>query len=176
MTILTDEIAEKAARAGVSRRDLERLLSKVMPEPMSGCWLWTGSVVRAGHPSFNFNGKTSAGHRVAYMAFKGVIPRGMSVCHRCDTPCCVNPDHLWLGTHAENMRDMSIKGRGHRGELTPQAKITAATVIHIRQRLMSARKYAAMYGVHQNHINDIQRGKRWAHIRSLLNKEDNANG
>lgn len=102
----------------------ERFLSKVSPEPMSGCWLWTGCIFGTGYGTINTGSRTDGtrrnafAHRVSWELANGPIPAGLSVCHRCDNTLCVNPAHLFLGTHAENMRDMVAKGR-RRGPVAP---------------------------------------------------------
>lgn len=85
-----------------------------MPVPGPGCWLWTGSNnQRYGIVSRLVNGKRRQmrAHRFAFELFVGPIPRGSVVCHKCDTPLCVNPDHLFVGTQADNLRDGILKGR-----------------------------------------------------------------
>src|SRR3990167_3892348 len=83
-----------------------------MPEPNTGCWLWTGATRYDGYGTRPWRGKTSAqAHRIAWEVFRGPIPDGLQVLHRCDVRCCVNPDHLFLGTQLDNMRDMIQKGR-----------------------------------------------------------------
>ncbi len=90
---------------------LDRFEAKFYVTP--GCWVWTAATVgRAGHGSFR-NGRHVLAHRYAYQAYVGSIPRGQVVRHKCDNPKCVNPDHLELGTQADNMRDMAERGRGH---------------------------------------------------------------
>ena len=77
----------------------------------SGCWLWLLSKA-FGYGNFKVNGKTKRAHRVAWEEFNGPIPEGMNVCHTCDNPSCVNPEHLFLGTQYDNLQDMKQKGRG----------------------------------------------------------------
>lgn len=90
---------------------LERFEEKYIPEPMSGCWLWIGSCDKDGYGRFWFNGKLRKSHRVSYQKFVGPIPEGKDICHKCDVPSCVNPDHLWVGDARANALDMMQKGR-----------------------------------------------------------------
>jgi hypothetical protein len=92
----------------------------ILPEPNSGCWFFTGYVDRLGY-GIIADGKHTRlkAHRAAYMVFRGPIPKMMDVLHTCDIRCCVNPDHLWLGTHLENMHDMIKKGRSNFGGYGP---------------------------------------------------------
>lgn len=107
-------------------RDLtERIMEKVYPEPNCGCWLWTGQHTDTGYARISV--KEGPGRfrpkrvsRVIYELFIGPIPVGLYVLHRCDMPCCVNPDHLFLGTQKDNISDMMRKGR-HRSQRDPEA-------------------------------------------------------
>jgi len=93
----------------------ERFMDMVMPEPNSGCWLWTGYVDCSwGYGQVPFRGDKYGGrtaHRVSYVLFVGAVPEGMLVLHKCDVRCCVNPDHLFVGTHRDNQQDKCRKGR-----------------------------------------------------------------
>lgn len=96
-------------------RDKERFLSRIRKSE-SGCWLWTGHRYPNGYGQFYLSGKMVLSHRVSYRMHKGEISRGLCVCHTCDTPNCVNPDHLWIGTRKDNMMDMVWKGRAATGD------------------------------------------------------------
>lgn len=95
-----------------------RLMRRMACDPMTGCWNWTGSVNTKGYGKLKIWDRQElrrrflGAHRVAYTTFVGEIPSGIQVLHSCDNPKCINPEHLFLGTHADNMRDMSNKGRG----------------------------------------------------------------
>lgn len=111
------------------------------PHP-KGCWIWTGDrQPRSGYGRF-FAQKTHMAHRYSYEIAHAPIPRGLLACHKCDNPPCVNPDHIFLGTHQDNHDDMHAKGRGitghkftdgrSRGEKNPRAKLTTTQVAEIR--------------------------------------------
>lgn len=98
----------------------EKILQNYVPVTETGCWLWLGAWNRGKYGLVNRNSRfMGLAHRIIYAANKGEIPKGMSICHRCDTPACVNPDHLFVGTHRENMNDMISKGRNRPGGRSP---------------------------------------------------------
>lgn len=103
--------------------EADRFMGHVTPEPNSGCWLWTGAVAdeRWSYGMFRTKQRrTVRAHRRSFELFRGAIPSGKMVLHRCDVPSCVNPEHLFIGDAADNARDMSAKGR-QGGQVNPRA-------------------------------------------------------
>ena len=94
----------------------QRLLDNSCPEPNTGCWLWLLRTDRDGYGQIEVRSKTAKAHRIAYEAFVGPIAEGAYVLHSCDTPCCINPDHLSTGTQADNMREAVARKRTASGE------------------------------------------------------------
>lgn len=125
---------------------------------------------QTGYGTIHWRGKTVAAHRLAYeLHHKRKIPRGLKVLHRCDNRACCNPDHLFLGTQAENVRDMVSKGRNpnYVGERNPRAKLTANDVIAIRAGgydHLSNRAVGKLLGVSDTLISMIRLSKIWTHI------------
>jgi HNH endonuclease len=122
-----------------------------------------------GRVPFKRKGKTKSvvAHRISWQAANGKIPDGMIICHKCDTPSCVNPGHLFIGTDADNVADMLRKGRARppRGEANGNSKLTAAKVLCIRTRASSGEAHwriAADYGVSRALVSCVVRRDIWA--------------
>ncbi len=118
------------------RTILERFEAKFIKT--GTCWLWTGATGHFGYGRFYIK-KARTASRVSYELYKGEIPKGMLVCHSCDVPACVNPEHLWLGTHKDNTKDMWDKNRFG---VAPPQKITIEEVLCIRRHAEQGLHYA----------------------------------
>lgn len=157
------------------KRNAEALDFFARVEKADGCWLWEGARNSAGYGILILNGRKVRAHRLAYEMAKGAIPNGLEICHSCDTPACVNPDHLWAGTHAENCADMASKNRGTKTTVLycghhPRAKLTASAVLSIREDRRPARIIAAEYGVSKGLIDKIRRRETWQHVERYLSE------
>lgn len=138
----------------------------VEPELNTGCWLWSGAQTGGGYGTLHVRPRTVSAHRLSWEMAKGPIPDGLFALHKCDTPACVNPDHLFLGTKADNARDKARKGRCHDngGERHGMAKLTAFQVACIRVRLgegQPQRRIAEEFGVCQTTISAIATRRAW---------------
>lgn len=154
------------------RRSLaERFHEKIMYEPNSGCHLWMGGTKDGGYGIIGLGGRnlgTDKAHRVAWRLLRGEIPEGGNVLHKCDTPACCNPDHLYIGTLADNARDCVRRGRNfipnNRGERAKWAKLNADQAREIKKHEKTSTEYAAMYGVSRSAVHRIWEGKNWASV------------
>lgn len=161
------------------RRAEDKLWDRCIPEPNTGCWLWVGPLYSSGYGEGSFYGIRRM-HRAAWqIANRRPVPSGLHVLHRCDVRCCINPSHLFLGTHEENMADASRKNRwGHRdrvppdtrarGERNGSSKLTekdVRTILALKNKGLVGREVAAMFGIHKASVWNIWRGNGWVHIK-----------
>jgi hypothetical protein len=149
----------------LSKAEMDRFESFVLPEPTSGCWLWTGGATPSGHGHFWLRGKTKKAHRISYELKCGPVEDGKIICHKCDVPSCVNPDHLFVGSPADNSRDMVAKARQKKGVDVNTAKITPDAVRHIRAKVLTSREYCDLYGINYRSVWNIQTRKTWRHVQ-----------
>ncbi len=138
-----------------------------------GCWIWLGPKHKrhGGYGKMNYKSKTWSAHRLSWFLSFGEIPDGLHVLHKCDKRYCVNPDHLFLGTPADNIKDMIAKGRKARQGLpkSNSAKLTWSAVRNIRkdqQRGMTTKDLASKYKVSKTCILDVVNKKSWVSTQS----------
>ena len=149
--------------------DEERLLSHSVAE--AGCRVFTGPRTPGGYGKIRFRMKQWMAHRMAYELWVGPIPPKQLVLHSCDTPACITPEHLFLGSHQDNMDDCVKKGRQAKGERMAAARLTEAQVREIRQRFVrtsprrsNAIALAREFGVSKNTIGFVVHRQRWTHV------------
>ena len=148
----------------------DRFWAKVDISDKKECWMWTAGTDDDGYGIFGTEGTTAAkAHRVAYVLHYGVDPGPLQVLHRCDTPGCVNPRHLYVGTPMDNMQDKIVRGRDRylRGEECPQAQLTARKVKNIRRlrdQHVAVKTIARQYRTTVSNVNAIIYRKSWKHI------------
>lgn len=150
----------------ISRNIETRLWSNVI-KTNDGCWEWQGAVgSKNGYGVITIGkGKTTSVHRLAHELVNGEIPDGLSVLHRCNNRICINPEHLYVGTHNDNMRDMA-DSNNLKGENNPKAILTESQVVEIKSaiksRMITYQNLADKYGVTRQAIKDIALGRTWA--------------
>lgn len=144
---------------------------RFIPEPNSGCWIWLGATNNKGYGVLSIkkdgSWKVVLATRFSYELHHGPIQPGLCALHKCDTPICINPDHLFLGTKRDNTLDAVRKGRIKFGETNGVARLTSDQVIAIRDELAigaSQAELAAKFQIHQSEISRIASRKRWARI------------
>lgn len=145
------------------RNIISRFFSFV-EESDNGCWRWIGGISGNGYGNFSICHKSYTAPRVSYKMFIDEIPDGMYVCHICDNPACVNPGHLFIGTHRENLDDMLKKGRSAKHEKNSHCKLTYDQVIEIREKYKSGiltPQLAREYKIGQSQAVRIVRGYSW---------------
>ena len=147
----------------------ERFWSNV--RKTNGCWVWTASAGDGGYGHISIGDVIYRCHRVSWEIANGPVPHGMCVCHTCDNPICVNPSHLFLGTHLDNLRDAAQKGRIAKGEKNGHATLTEGKVRMIRamaeSKMYLQSELAEIFIVTQSCISSIVNFNTWRHVTAL---------
>lgn len=157
----------------------QRFNQKYIPVTESGCWIWTDACFSFGYGRIKENGKSLCAHRVSFEIHKGSIPKGLFVCHKCNVPQCVNPDHLYLGTHQDNMDDRtkteimnsSELAKFNFGSKNGRSKLNEDMVEKIYLSDLSTKELSENYGVSLQTITRIKSGERWTHVTGKIKKE-----
>ena len=143
---------------------VDRFFKKVTKT--NSCWIWNGRKSPDGYGKFRIKRRENGSHRISWQISNGKIPKGKYICHHCDNPPCVNPDHLFLGTNQDNVNDMKAKGRSPRGEQRPNSILSNAKIREIRSiQGMKHSEIASIYGVSATTIGLIIRRLKWNHVR-----------
>lgn len=152
---------------------IKRFWNKVDVRGEDDCWEFQGALNSTGRGAFSIGRKNIKAHRYAYETKVGAIPDGMLVCHHCDNGKCCNPKHLFLGTMADNVRDMINKGRKRvlRGDDDPKSKLNSGQVLEIvhlyKTGFFTQPHIARMFGVSRSAIESILNGYNWNHVTNI---------
>jgi len=135
----------------------------------NGCWEWTGGLSARGYASMHYEGKRTPLHRLSYILFRGPIPNDKLACHTCDNKKCINPDHIYIGTHKTNFRDAKERNRlrTRRGSAHPSSKLNEDKVRFIRfhyQNGFDIREMSSFFGVTKSILYQTAKGQRWKHV------------
>lgn len=150
--------------------DSDYFFNRSIPEPNSGCWIWDRTVSSNGYGVVRVDGKIERAHRKSYEVFYGVkIAEDKDACHKCDVRCCVNPEHIFVGSRKENMSDCISKGRfsfikNGKGESSPSSKLKNSDILSIRSDKRSTRVLSQIYKVDRRTISFIKKRITWSHI------------
>lgn len=139
-------------------RSIRNFWDKV--EKTNHCWLWIGSINLDGYGNFWSENRSEKAHRFSYLIHFGEIPKGKSVLHKCDNPRCVNPDHIYIGTQSDNMKDRSARGRiDLKGIKNPNCKLSTEQVLEIRhlrnKEKWTQSRIAKKFSIAQSHVSKL---------------------
>ena len=132
-----------------------------------GCWVWMSTLDKLGRAVCNINYKVRRAHRCVWEVYVSPIPEGKQCLHHCDNKYCVNPEHLYIGTHTDNMRDIwKRKPIDRHGERAPKSKLKDSQVRYIRWKkgAMTGKQLAQQFGITHQSVYDIWNRKTWTHI------------
>ena len=162
------KIMRFGGRASAANIDIrQRLEDKSVRLPWSGCVIWMGDCYPTEYGRISYLGRNHTTHRLAWQLAKGPIPNGLFLLHHCDVRQCMNLEHLFLGTQADNMADMQSKGRGAKGEINGNSRLTIGQAKEIRHRTIkgeSQRKLAREFNVGKSTVARVINGRTWTHI------------
>jgi len=153
-------------------KTLEEIFDNYTIDKTTNCWNWNRAIDSSGYGAVKYCGKKHNVHRLVWMLLHDNLEKGICVCHKCDNRKCINPDHLFIGTQSDNMKDCVNKGRYFsnviRGEKNSWSKLSSKQVIEIRQlkesKKISNKEIAKQYKVGYTAISKIIRGENWKHI------------
>ena len=151
-------------KRNLTGRDLLDWIESKSMKNADGCLEWQGALNQYGYGCVRSQGKTHLVHRLAYSLRSNEAIAGLVIRHNCDNPKCLAEDHLVSGTQAENLQDMSERGRAARGVKASSSKLSDEDIMAIRASNASRTELARLYGVCHQQISMIVRRKRWAHI------------
>ena len=131
----------------------------------NGCWNCISHFKnKKGYPHITINNKSTRLSRYMYESYRGEIPEGKIIMHLCDNPSCINPDHLKIGTHTENIKDRDNKGRAIKGEKCHNSKLKEKDIREIRISTLSTKELSIKFNVSDSNIRDIRNRKAWKHV------------
>lgn len=166
---------------------MDKFFDNFTVDTETGCWIWTGRKRCGDYGSLYLNGKDHLAHRYSWKLFRSEIPKGICVCHHCDNPPCVNPDHLFLGTHKENMEDRNRKQRCCQGERRSKLQLKTALkgekvhcsklkkedvleILRLRtEDRLKIQEIANRYNVSHPTVQGILTGKYWTSVTGFVN-------
>lgn len=152
---------------------IKRFNDKCYPEPNTGCWIWGGTMNSNGYGVIHYNRKRYYAHRFSFKLHIGEFDEILDVCHRCDNTACVNPYHLFIGTHYDNMMDKINKGRMPMGQDSGQSKLLNSDVkeiVLLRNKGIAYKEIANKYNVSTHCIVSIMQGSNWSHLTGIKKK------
>jgi len=146
----------------------ERFWNNITPADENTCWKWKGNINSNGYGRISIKKKHIYAHRASWIIHFGCIPKGLHVLHHCDNPSCVNPDHLFIGTNLDNIKDKVKKRRQSVGEERPASKLNNDLVRRIRylfhEKGYSNKELSKLFGVSRSQISDVSHYKSWRHV------------
>ena len=158
------KVGERSASRAAAA-DPKEYLAQRSKKVASGCIEWLAAKTSRGYGAAHFHGRYVIAHRLSYVAHVGPIPALGVVCHSCDNPLCINPEHLWIGSQQDNMNDKVEKCRHSHGAKHGRAKLSEQQAREILTSADSSASIAAKFGVTAEHVQVIRNGVAWKHLR-----------